>query len=105
MSDRQQRNPAPPAKVAGPGHGAYAEDPTPKSMPVLYDVPAAARAWSCGERTVWRWIDAGLVRTVKLGRLVRIPTSEIERIAREGIYGPESPIASIEARQRDRSDR
>ena len=36
------------------------------------------------ERTVRYWIDRRTVDVVKIGRRVRIPVYEIERIAREG---------------------
>ncbi len=35
--------------------------------------------------TVYAWIAEGRVKSVKLGRLVRIPESEVERIVQEGI--------------------
>lgn len=78
-------NPEPPPTHERPCavHGVIEAD---ESVPLLlYDVRAAARTWSCGERTAWRWIKAGLVRTVRLGRLVRISAAEVERVAREGI--------------------
>ncbi|MBX3402999.1 MAG: helix-turn-helix domain-containing protein [Phycisphaeraceae bacterium] len=56
--------------------------------------PRAARMFSIAEtaheltvstRSVWRWIAAGEIKAVRLGRAVRIPASEIERIARKGV--------------------
>lgn len=63
--------------------------------PLLYSIPEFAQAASIGERTVWRWIKGGHLRTVKLSRLVRIPASEVARITTEGIAAPESPVARI----------
>lgn len=55
-----------------------------KTMYLLSVAEAAAR-WSVSSRSVWRWISAGEIKTVKLGRAVRIPVSEVERIARQGV--------------------
>lgn len=51
----------------------------------LLSVAEAATRWSVSSRSVWRWISAGEIKVVKLGRAVRIPASEIERIARQGV--------------------
>lgn len=34
--------------------------------------------------TVYAWIQEGRIKSVKLGRLVRIPESEVERLVQEG---------------------
>jgi len=34
--------------------------------------------------TVYAWIAEGRIKSVKLGRLVRIPDSEVSRIVQEG---------------------
>ena len=34
--------------------------------------------------TVYAWIQEGRIKSVKLGRLVRIPASEVDRIVQEG---------------------
>lgn len=36
-------------------------------------------------RTVRRYIERGLIRTVPVGRLVRIPAEEVDRIMRDGV--------------------
>jgi excisionase family DNA binding protein len=51
----------------------------------LLSVAEAAARWSVSSRSVWRWISAGEIKVVKLGRAVRIPVSEVERIARQGV--------------------
>jgi len=35
--------------------------------------------------TVYAWLQEGKIRSVKIGRLVRIPESEVSRIVQEGI--------------------
>jgi len=34
--------------------------------------------------TAYAWIQEGRIRSTKIGRLVRIPESEVERIVQEG---------------------
>ena len=36
--------------------------------------------------TVYAWIQEGRIKSIKLGRLVRIPESELERIVQEGTH-------------------
>ncbi len=35
--------------------------------------------------TVYAWIAEGRIKSVKIGRLVRIPESEVSRIVQEGV--------------------
>ncbi len=35
--------------------------------------------------TVYAWIAEGRIKSVKLGRLVRIPDSEVSRLVQEGV--------------------
>jgi excisionase family DNA binding protein len=35
--------------------------------------------------TTYSWISEGKIKSVKIGRLVRIPESEVERIVQEGL--------------------
>ena len=35
--------------------------------------------------TVYAWISEGRIKSVKIGRLVRIPESEVDRIVQEGV--------------------
>lgn len=55
-----------------------------KSMLTLDDV---ARTLNCTVSCVLRWRREGRIAVVKLGRLVRVPASELDRIAKEGL-GP-----------------
>jgi len=34
--------------------------------------------------TIYGWLQEGRIRSVKIGRLVRIPESEVERIVQKG---------------------
>ena len=58
---------------------------TTAQMKCLFSVAGAAARWSVSRRSVWRWISAGEIKIVKLGRAVRIPASEVERVARQGV--------------------
>ncbi len=43
-----------------------------------------ANQLSISRWTVYAWIQEGRIAAIKLGRLVRIPESELERIIKEG---------------------
>lgn len=51
----------------------------------LYSVNSAAAALDCGRTTLYYLIKAGLIKCVKFGNEKRIPASELERIAAEGL--------------------
>jgi excisionase family DNA binding protein len=63
---------------------AIKEDPMNRSMLTLNDV---ARTLNCTVSCVRRWRREGRIAVVKLGKLVRVPESELDRIAKEGL-GP-----------------
>ena len=42
-------------------------------IPVVLDVPAVATILGCGDRTVRNLIATGALRSVRLGRLIRVP--------------------------------
>lgn len=50
----------------------------------LLTVPTAAARLSLAEKTLWSWIAARRITVVRLGRAVRIPGAEIQRIVLEG---------------------
>jgi len=43
-----------------------------------------AKRLSISRWTVYSWLSEGRINSVKVGRLVRIPQSELDRIIREG---------------------
>jgi excisionase family DNA binding protein len=45
----------------------------------------AASYLAVSDRHLWRLLDAGRVRAIRLGRRVLIPADEIVRLAREGV--------------------
>jgi excisionase family DNA binding protein len=47
----------------------------------LVSVQEAARRLSRPRSTLYRWIDAGTIVTIRLGGILFVPTSEIERLA------------------------
>lgn len=49
-------------------------------IPASVDTREAAAILGCGTTTVRNLIERGDIRTVRLGRLVRIPRSEIIRL-------------------------
>jgi excisionase family DNA binding protein len=55
------------------------EDPV-----LLLRVQEAARLLGVSRAFVYKLLAQGQIRTVKLGRVRRIPRTEVERLAREG---------------------
>ncbi len=54
------------------------------TMAKLLKVPEAAEMLALSQKTVWQWIGERRIGVVRLGRSVRIPVSEIERLLEEG---------------------
>lgn len=52
---------------------------------VLLTVDAVAKALSVTPACIRRWIFERKIATVKLGRLVRIPLSEVRRMVEQGL--------------------
>jgi excisionase family DNA binding protein len=50
----------------------------------LVKVPDAAELLALSPKTIWQWIGERRIGVVRLGRAVRIPQSEIERLLEEG---------------------
>lgn len=50
----------------------------------LLKVPEAAEMLALSQKTVWQWIGQRRIGVVRLGRSVRVPQSEIERLMGEG---------------------
>ena len=48
---------------------------------LLFSVPKVATVLDLSSQTVWREIKAGRIKIVKFRRAVRVPRSEIERLA------------------------
>jgi excisionase family DNA binding protein len=50
----------------------------------LLKVPEAAEMLALSQKTVWQWIGERRIGVVRLGRAVRIPQAEIDRLMEEG---------------------
>jgi excisionase family DNA binding protein len=50
----------------------------------LVKVPEAALMLALSPKTLWQWIGERRIGVVRLGRAVRVPQSEIERLMEEG---------------------
>jgi excisionase family DNA binding protein len=50
----------------------------------LFKVPEAAELLALSPKTIWQWILERRLGVVRLGRAVRVPLSEIERLVHEG---------------------
>lgn len=51
----------------------------------LYSAEEVAEILQVEKETVWKWIRAGKIKSVNIGRLVRITQEEVERITNEGV--------------------
>ncbi|NVM23475.1 MAG: helix-turn-helix domain-containing protein [Desulfobacterales bacterium] len=49
----------------------------------LYTVPEAAKELSKPHMTLYRWIDADKLIAIRLGGILFVPVSEVERLKRE----------------------
>ena len=54
-------------------------------QPLAVTVTRAAQLLSLGRSTFYAYVKAGHVRTIPAGNDQRVPMSEIERLAREGL--------------------
>lgn len=50
----------------------------------LLKVPEAAEMLALSQKTIWQWIGERRIGVVRLGRAVRVPQSEIDRLMEEG---------------------
>jgi excisionase family DNA binding protein len=58
--------------------------PSARPQGAPWPISDAAKYLAISDRHLWRLIDGGRVRAIRLGRRVLIPAHEIERLAREG---------------------
>jgi excisionase family DNA binding protein len=58
--------------------------PLPRPPGAPWPIPDAARFLSVSVRHLHRLLDAGKVKSVRLGRRRLIPDSEVQRLARSG---------------------
>ena len=52
--------------------------------PRLLKVPEAAAMLALSQKTVWQWIGERRIGVIRLGRAVRVPMAEIDRLMEEG---------------------
>jgi len=60
-----------------------------------YNVPQAAEALSVSEGTVYKLVNARIVRSVKIGSRVIIPLAEIERMLERGAANPGTDLFEL----------
>lgn len=65
--------------------------------PNAYRAADLARRWNVSLGSIYRLARTGELRTLKLGKLIRIPAAEVERVEREvadrALLAPEGPTA------------
>ena len=57
-----------------------------KEVMKMLSVKETADLFGVTKRTIFRWIKSGKMKSVKIGRTVRIKESEIKRVIGEGEY-------------------
>jgi len=64
-------------------------------MEKLLTVYEVAKILRISERTIYTWIDEGVIRCVKIKdkSAVRIPLSEVERLIQESLEIPETKLS------------
>jgi len=50
----------------------------------LLKVPEAAEMLALSQKTIWQWIGERRIGVIRLGRAVRVPQSEVDRLMEEG---------------------
>ena len=64
-------------------------------MEKLLTVYEVATIFRISERTIYTWIDEGVIRCVKIKdkSAIRIPLSEVERLVQEALEIPEAKLS------------
>ncbi len=57
----------------------------------LLAVSEVAKRFSVSDQTIYRWIDDGILPVVKVRRLLRIRSSDVERLLEESSQTPSTP--------------
>jgi excisionase family DNA binding protein len=65
-------------------------------MEKLLTVDEVAQVFRISERTIYTWIDEGVIRCVKIKdkSAVRIPLSEVERLVQEALEVPATKLSA-----------
>jgi excisionase family DNA binding protein len=61
----------------------------------FYTAEEVAEYFNVSKRTIYNWIDAGIIRAVQIGKksVVRIPACELGRLKREALLTPPTPLS------------
>lgn len=59
----------------------------------LHKVPEFAEHLNISTKTAWNWIAQGRVGVVRLGRSVRVPQDQIDKMIEEGFTPPRDAAA------------
>lgn len=75
---------------------------TPGPAPKSYPIDGAAKALSVSQATIRRMVGRGELRTVRLGKRLVVPASEIDRLLAPKVKPSRSKTAPPAASPRDR---
>lgn len=65
--------------------GSRRDAPTAPNAPLLLGISKAAELLGLSRSTLYQLVGTGRVRVIRIGRSVRIPRQELERLANEGL--------------------
>jgi hypothetical protein len=69
--------------------------PSPSAQPrLLYSAEQAACALSCSVHAIRKYLQLGIIQSMKLGSLRRIDAAEVLRLSREGFVPVSRPLAA-----------
>jgi excisionase family DNA binding protein len=81
----QQKGGSEVGRVRLPAGRDDADERTDHQMTKMLDVEEVAAILGCSVAAVRKWQYQGRLRRVKVGRLVRIPAEDVERLCAEGL--------------------
>ncbi|MGZ6293091.1 MAG: helix-turn-helix domain-containing protein, partial [Syntrophales bacterium] len=63
----------------------------------LYSTSEVARLFEINRVTIYRWVQEGVVKAYKVGKHLKIPASEVERLWKEFGFpeGPHTHVANL----------
>jgi len=63
--------------------------PATQHLPAYLTCPEVAAALRTQPSTIYRWAREGVIQSVRVGGIVRVPSAELERIAGEAAHESE----------------
>ena len=75
-----------------------------RRTPVLFTVHQVANKLSCSEKSVWRYIELGILPSVRIGHNVRVTKSNLLKLMRKGLQLPDNYYEILENNKKQREE-